>query len=100
MKVTHVSLWPPDDRRAERVKLRDGIITDEGRFARLTVSDGRARTRGVPADVNGWRVFVSRLEDGAYEHVYEGTVTEVERVSGMAGMRRLFRCEPGGVGGF
>ena len=97
MKVTHISLWPPED-DAERVKLSQGVVNDKRGYVRLEVSDGMARSRGLDHDVCGWRVFVSRLADGEFEHVYEGTVTSVDRVSGMAGMRRVFRCEPGGVG--
>ena len=96
MKVTHISLWPSND-SAPRIRLHKGILTDKGEYTRLAISDGLARNRGLPADVTGWCVFVSRLDDGEIVHVYEGRVTRVEKVAGMVGKRRVFRCQPGGV---
>ena len=97
MKVSHVSFWPPDDPSAPTVTLPKGIVVDNGAYTKLSVSDGLARSRDLPSDVGGWRVFVSRTIDDGIEHVYDGTVARTERATGMAGRRRVFRCVPGGL---
>lgn len=100
MKVTHISLWATHDDAVPRIKLNKGIITDKGGYTRLAVSDDRANRHDLPVDIVGWQVFVSRLtDDGDFDHVYEGTVARVERVGGMAGLRRVFYCVPGGLDG-
>ena len=97
MKVSHVSFWPPDDPSAPTVTLSNGILVDNGAYTKLSVSDGLARSRELPTAVTGWRVFVSRHEDGELEHVYDGTIARADGATGMAGRRRVFRCVPGGL---